>query len=133
MRYLFLLVIFITASIGLQARTSTIRTGNTGFYSISQTELIKTNTPVYIGQIHINNSGGEKPFFLQSRKSSFKKDDDLIFFSQMLHGETTYQHPLDDFNGYTLSVGQKTKSYKQWTIKDNTFKNLPICESIKNH
>ena len=115
------------------AESKIIRTTHTGFYTIPQAEINsstikKTGTP--IGKIHINDSAGEKPFFLQSKKLTLKNDDNIIFFADMLHGENTYQHPLDNFNGFTLSVGKKTRVYKKWISKKNKNKKLPLCESI---
>lgn len=84
----------------------------------------------YQRQIHINGAAGEKPFFLNSKKNSFKKDYQINFFSQMLHRKNTFQHPLDDFNGNKLSLGNRTKAYKNRTTKNKLTKKLPICESI---
>ena len=129
MRFISILVL---ASLFLNhvfAKEVSVRTENTGFYSISQTDLL-LKSKIAIGKIHLNNVNGEKAFFLESRKTFFKENDNLIFFSEMLHGQHTYQHPLDDFNGYSLNIGKKNRTHKKWIAKSKKNKRLPICESI---
>lgn len=114
----------------ISAKKLSIRTENTGFHSISYSDLEINKSKTNIGKIHIQGDDGEKAFFLQSQKSKFSKNDKLIFFSKMLHGQDTYQHLLDDFNGYNLSIEKKTKSYKKWISKQKNNNKLPICESV---
>ena len=133
MRYLLLFILIGFYHNSSNAQELLIRTENTGFYSIPYTELNAAqilSSKTHISKIHLNDINGEVPFFIQSRKNKINRNDNIIFFAEMLHGKDTYQHPLDDLNGFKISVGKKTKAYKNWRSSTRRSNNLQQCKSI---
>ncbi len=124
-----ILVFFLLSSCLTHGKNISIRTEKTGFYSIEHSDILfKAQTK--IGDIHFNNEKGERPFFIDSGKKVFKQNDNLIFFSERLTGQHFYQHPLDDYNGYELSIGKKSSAYKKWQMKPSQISKLPSCEYL---
>ena len=108
-----------------------VRTKDTGFYKISQTEIKKLGfdkSKISLGDLSISGETGDSPYFFSSRKSNLKSNDNLIFFSEALKGEFTRQHALDDLNGFKLSKSNLIT--KSWFTKKNASKKLPTCEKV---
>jgi hypothetical protein len=109
---LILTSVFSTANF---AQELLIRTHDSGFYAMTYSELEASgiiSSKTRINKIHLNDVNGEVPFFLQSGKKSFNKNDSIIFFTEKLHGKKTYQHVLDDNNGFKLSIEKKPRCIK---------------------
>ncbi|VAW42387.1 hypothetical protein MNBD_GAMMA01-2012, partial [hydrothermal vent metagenome] len=97
------------------ASDAIIRTDNSGFYIVKPSQQA-------LKKLSLLNTEGIKPYFID--------DDKIIFFSQMLHGATTYQHLLDDYNGYVLSTNKKKNKFKRWLFNEKKLKKLPVCNAI---
>jgi hypothetical protein len=110
-----------------------VRTQGTGFYLISQQNdgVDLSEVTGDIKHIQLQNVDGITPLLLRSNKKSKSTDNKIIFFSEILHGKDTYQHPLDDNNGYVLSLTDKKNKHKKWLLKNKKTRNLPLCQSIR--
>lgn len=126
-----ILSFFLLFSCLAHTKNISVRTEKTGFYSIKHNDIL-FDAKTKISKIHLNNNKGERPFFIESGKKTFQQEDRIIFFSEKLTGKYFYQHTLDDYNGYELSIGKKSSAYKKWQMKSKQVSKLPLCESVSS-
>ena len=128
-----ILILAICCSMPVFSQELLIRTLDTGFYAVSYSQLKSAkilSSKTRASKIHLNNINGEVPFLIQSGRKKLSQDDNIIFFTEKLHGKDTYQHLLDDYNGFKLSTGKKTKSYKNWSHPSQSNNGLAQCKSL---
>ena len=129
MRFKFISILVLLSNIVLSSEY-TIRTKETGFYTISVNDIEKLSSNITNTSFKgttIDSAAGEIPYFINSNKS---KADNLIFFADALKGKHTKQHLHDDDNGFRLSQSESKKNTKNWRYKKNTFENIPVCKKV---
>lgn len=131
MKVLLNLLLFSLSST-LLANEFNIRTENPGFYSIKTSELANLSIDYKksnLGQFNLNK--GSKPYFFKSGKNKLQKEDEIVFFADMLHSDFSYQHPHDDFNGFDYSLSKDKANTKDWFFNKRAHKKLAECTSIR--